>query len=95
MKIAFAINGGGAALAAALALFNPAALAQTERFVATTGSNGGNTCMNAATPCASVGHAISQANAGDRVRVAAGTYTESLTIDRHIEISGVASVPRH
>lgn len=91
MKIGLAINGGGAALAVALSLFNPAALAQTDRFVATTGSNAGNTCLNAATPCASVGHAISQANVGDRVRVAAGTYTESLTIDRDIEISGVGS----
>ena len=69
-------------------LILPHASAQTDRFVATSGSNGGNNCASAASPCATIGHALGQSTAGDRIRVAAGIYTESVTVDRSIEVVG-------
>lgn len=68
------------------------ALAQTDRHVdADTGNDSGNSCTNAASPCATIGHALSQSTAGDRILAAAGIYTEILIIDRDIEIVGEAS----
>jgi hypothetical protein len=68
------------------------ALAQTDRHVdADTGNDSGNNCTNAASPCASIGHALSQSTAGDRILAAAGIYSEILIIDRDIEIVGEAS----
>jgi predicted outer membrane repeat protein len=37
-------------------------------------------CTNPADPCATIGHALSQAANGDEIRVAEGTYTETLDI---------------
>ncbi len=66
--------------------------AQTDRHVdASQGSDSGNNCTNSAAPCATVGHALGQSAAGDRILAAAGIYTESLLIDRNIEIVGEAS----
>ncbi len=77
-----------AGLVLAAALSGSPALAQTDRFVATSGSDGGNSCVNSGSPCATIGHALNQSNAGDRIQVAAGVYTETLSIDRNIEIRG-------
>lgn len=65
------------------------ALAQTDRHVdAASGSDSGNDCANVASPCATIAHAVGQSIPGDRVLVMAGVYTESLAIDRNIEIVG-------
>ena len=75
-------------LALGLLLFSSALSAQTERFVAPGGNDGGNTCTNQAAPCATIGHALGQSDSGDRIRIAAGIYTERLTVDRSIELIG-------
>jgi PKD repeat protein len=45
------------------------------RYVATSGSDTGNTCLNSASPCATIQHAVDVAVTGNEVRVATGTYT--------------------
>ena len=67
-----------AALAVALALASPATAAT--RFVDDGGNdNGGaNTCLSAAMPCKTVGHAVISAVANDTVQLGPGTYSESV-----------------
>jgi hypothetical protein len=64
-------------------------LSPTIRYVATTGSDAGNTCLVHANPCRTVGRAVSQAQAGDTIQVAAGTYAEpGLFIDKSVFFLG-------
>jgi predicted outer membrane repeat protein len=66
------------------------------------GTTGSDTtgCTNPAAPCETIGYALTQAGNGDEIRVAEGTYTE--TLDIHITvtlkggcaISGTAWLPR-
>lgn len=57
-------------------------------YVATTGVNAGN-CQTSGSPCLTVTYALSQAAAsGDSINVAAGTYTEELTINKSVVVSG-------
>ncbi len=60
------------------------------RYVAPTGSDtGNNDCTTAATPCQTIAHAVGQANDGDTLDLAAGTYNEpSLVIEKHLMIEG-------
>ncbi len=60
--------------------------AGTVRYVAPTGSDTGNDCSNPASPCATIQHAVDQANPGDEIRVAAGIYS-----DLHVR-SGITQV---
>jgi hypothetical protein len=64
--------------------------AQTTRYVATTGNDqfGANTCTNSDAPCRTVTQAINVANAGDSIQVAAGAYTEAITIDKSLSLQG-------
>jgi uncharacterized repeat protein (TIGR01451 family) len=62
-------------------------------YVATTGDDTGNDCRTEVTPCATVAHAVSQANSGETIEVAAGTYTEpGLVIDKAVHIVGAGVV---
>ncbi len=45
------------------------------RYVATTGSDAGNSCLQSSAPCASLQRAVDQAANGDEIRIAAGTYS--------------------
>ena len=59
------------------------------RYVAPTGNDTGNDCTDPATPCATLAHAVSQANAGDTIDLAAGSYNEpGLLIDKKVLIQG-------
>jgi predicted outer membrane repeat protein len=60
-------------------------LAQIERFVAPNGSNTGNCTVNA---CATISYALSVASNGDILHLATGEYTESLTIEKSVELRG-------
>lgn len=59
----------------------PIARAAGPRYVAPipTGTDIGNDCLNNATPCATIQHAVDLADPGDEIRVAAGTYTDVFT----------------
>lgn len=59
----------------------------TDRYVATSGADAG-TCADANAPCRTIGFAASIADPGDTILVAAGTYTESIPIDRALTIQG-------
>ncbi|MCB8965805.1 MAG: hypothetical protein H6660_02835 [Ardenticatenaceae bacterium] len=61
---------------------------QNTRYVATTGSDAGNDCLNQAVPCATIQHAIDQAFLGETVQIAAGVYTETLNIAESITLQG-------
>ena len=52
---------------------NPAT-AVGPRYVATSGSDTGNTCLDWNAPCRTIQHAVDQAASGEEIRVAAGTY---------------------
>ncbi|CAG0934614.1 hypothetical protein TFLX_03588 [Thermoflexales bacterium] len=61
------------------------------RYVATTGSDTGNNCLNQASPCATVQHAIDVANDGEQVLIASGLYTQSATLYKPVSLTGVSS----
>ena len=59
------------------------------RYVATTGSDAGNDCTDSGNPCATLTHAVDQANAGDTIELAAGTYSEAgLVIEKQLVLQG-------
>ncbi len=63
------------------------------RYVATTGSDAGNDCTDALNPCATIGHAVDQANAGDTLDLGTGSYTEpGLVIDKALNIQGAGVI---
>jgi hypothetical protein len=63
-------------------------------YVAPGGSDSANSCAVASSPCASIGHAVAEASAGDVIDVAAGRYLEHaivVGVSVTIEGSGAAS----
>lgn len=61
---------------------HPVGASGTIRYVAVGGANTGD-CSNAAAPCLGIQYAINQAQAGDEIRMAAGSYAGSqlITVD--------------
>ena len=57
----------------------PVLAGSTIRYVATTGSDLGNDCTDSGNPCATPQHAVDEANEGDEIRVAEGTYSGVFT----------------
>jgi parallel beta-helix repeat protein len=55
--------------------------------VAPTGSDAGACTMSA--PCKTIGHAVAVAGAGERIAVVAGSYAESVTITKPVQVVGV------
>lgn len=49
-----------------------------DRYVDTSGSDESNDCAATATPCATISHAVDQANEGDTIKLAAGTWNSSM-----------------
>jgi hypothetical protein len=47
------------------------------RYVATTGDDFGNDCSSQSAPCRTIQHAVDEADHGETVKVAAGTYTDA------------------
>jgi hypothetical protein len=74
-------------MALSLVLAPAAALASTWYVNGVSGSDANN-CLSATTACKTIEHAISGAASGDSIRVAAATYSESLTINISLAILG-------
>jgi hypothetical protein len=52
------------------------------------GSDSGNDCARSYAPCATVQHAIGEADAGDEIRVAAGLYVGTVILDQDLVLRG-------
>ncbi len=50
------------------------------RYVATSGDDADNACTSSSTPCRTIQHGVDRAQAGEEVRVAAGTYSDVQTV---------------
>lgn len=58
------------------------------RYVATTGSDAANDCLTPGSPCATIAYSITQANPGETIIVAAGTYPENVTVNKSLTLRG-------
>ncbi|NNE69306.1 MAG: DUF11 domain-containing protein [Rhodothermales bacterium] len=58
------------------------------RYVRTTGSDALNLCTDAANPCRTIQWAVDRSFAGDVIDVGAGTFAESVRVDKDITING-------
>jgi cysteine-rich repeat protein len=72
--------------AAFLLCFSGLAQAAT-RFVATGGTDTPD-CTNSASPCKTIGFAITQAAASDTIQIAVGFYQENLTVNKSLTFDG-------
>ncbi len=62
-----------------------------DRFVdGSTGNDAGNDCDNAASPCLTIGQAVSSSGAGDVIRIADAVYTEILQVDKAVALRGAS-----
>lgn len=62
------------------------------RFVASTGSDeAGNECLSSSAPCQTVQRGIDEAEAGDTISIAAGTYRERIRVNRKLTLVGQGS----
>src|SRR2546430_255485 len=75
---------GGIAAVAAVGSASAGA-ASAVRYVSPSGADVGS-C--AASPCKTIGYAVGQANAGDTISVAAGTYGETVTVTKRLALVG-------
>lgn len=78
-------------LTALLAWLWAAALARADsaiRYVNAAAGSDDSDCTAPSDPCASVGYALTQAAGGDELRLAAGVYTENLTIPFSLTLLG-------
>ncbi len=80
---ATAMLGAGAVVAPAASANESA----SHLFVSTKGHDGA-TCGEAESPCRTIGQAVKNARAGGEVSVREGTYTESVTIAKRLELTG-------
>jgi hypothetical protein len=71
---------GSSALGPASALTSTALTLHTIRYVSAAIGGDGTDCTVQATPCATIGHAVSRAASGDEVLVSPGTYPEGADI---------------
>jgi hypothetical protein len=71
------------------------AVTRQTRYVATNGADSSgdvvNDCMDASHPCQTMQHAIDEADAGDTISVAAGSYAESVRIRISLTVVGAGS----
>ena len=61
------------------------------RYVATTGNDSGNLCLDPINPCATVRHAVNVASDNNDIRIAAGIYTENITVTIPLNFVGVGT----
>jgi hypothetical protein len=68
-----------------------AALASTTWYVNGVTGSDTNNCLSITTACMTIGHALSLASSGDKVRVAAATYNENLSIGISLNVIGAGA----
>ncbi len=61
--------------------------AQTTRYVRSGGSDAANTCTSSSSACATIGHALDEADAGDTIDVGAGTFAESVSFTKGVTLA--------
>jgi len=59
-----------------------------DRYVATSGSDDLNICLDQGAPCATIGYAVQVANPDESIFVAEGTYTENLDVGKPLALMG-------
>ena len=64
------------------------ALGASNRYVDNTSGVDTGDCTNSFSPCLTINYAISQADPGDTIDVAAGTYSELVTVNKSLVING-------
>ncbi len=62
------------------------AVGSVTRFVATGGIDPSNDCLDSMAPCATIAHAVSEANPGDTLDIEAGTYAAPGVITKKLNI---------
>lgn len=67
-------------------LSQPAPAFALVRFVDMAGGDAGNSCLNAALPCATIQHAIDVAGSGDTIQIAAGVYNQRVRIENKTDL---------
>ncbi len=60
----------------------------TTRYVDISSGNDAGNCTDSSAPCSSIGYALEQADTGDEIRVAEGTYVENILIDKRVALRG-------
>src|SRR5271169_2161812 len=81
------LNGSVVPVLGALIMLSSPALAGTW-YVDGVNGDDANGCKTKATACATIGHAISLAAAGDTIQIAAATYQENLSIPFNLTLNG-------
>jgi hypothetical protein len=87
-----------ATVGVSLSVAAPALAAGTTRYVATSGSDAGgavNDCLDPTSPCLTIQHAVDEADAGDTVSVAEGTYSESVVVRTSLTVTGAGATGVH
>lgn len=79
------------ALATGLLISAPSFVDGQHLYVSQSGNDIGNDCSIPGMPCATVQHAVDKAEIGDTIKIAPGTYTESIYINKNLSIIGAGS----
>src|SRR5262249_33450132 len=62
------------------AVFAASSGSAADRYVSMGGRDTANDCLTAASPCATISHATSQASSGDTVNVTSGSYRDNIRV---------------
>jgi hypothetical protein len=69
----------------------PTALASTQWYVDGVNGRDSNNCVSDLTACQTIGYAISLASSGDSIMIAPAVYTENLTVNFNLNLTGAGA----